>query len=79
MGVLPTSRFHLAPSFYKHKTLQSGGQTHAHGMVGTLLCSLIAQQCSMLASFSFTVLFIVGAEPWAVGEVMTMSPRDPRT
>jgi hypothetical protein len=73
------ARVFLAPSFYKHKPLQSGGRRHAHGMVGSLLCSLIAQQRSVLVSFSFTVLFIAGAEPWAVDEVMTLSQRDPGT
>jgi hypothetical protein len=48
-------------------------------MVGTLLSSFIAQQCSVLASLSFTVLFIAGAEPWAVGGVMALSPRGPGT
>jgi hypothetical protein len=65
------ARFLLAPSFYKRNTLQSGGRIHAHGMVGLLLCSFIAQQCSVLASFSLTVLFIARATPWADGEVMT--------
>jgi hypothetical protein len=32
----------------------------------------------VLASLSLTVLFIAGAEPWAVGEVMTLSPCGPR-
>jgi hypothetical protein len=31
-------------------------------MVETLLCSLIAQQCSVLAILSFTVLFIAEAK-----------------
>jgi hypothetical protein len=31
---------------------------------------------STIASFSFTVLFIVGVEPWAVDGVMTLSPHD---
>jgi hypothetical protein len=53
----------LAPCFYKHMTLQSDGLTHAHGMVGLLLCSFIAQQCSVLASFSFMLLFIAKAAP----------------
>jgi hypothetical protein len=69
----------LAPSFYKCNTLQSGGRTHAHGMVGLLLSSFIAQQCSVLACFSLTVLFIARARPWAAGEVMTLLPRGPRT
>jgi hypothetical protein len=50
---------------------------HAHSMVGTLFYNFIAQQCSVLSSFSFTVLFIARAEPWAVGEVMMLLPRDP--
>jgi hypothetical protein len=78
MGVLPTFRL-LVPSFYKHNTLQYGGRTHAHGIVGSLFCRFIAQQCSVLALFSFTVLFIAGAKPWVVGEVMTLLPCDPGT
>jgi hypothetical protein len=69
----------LAPSFYKAKTLQSGERMHAHGMAGFLLCSFIAQQCSVLAIFSITVLFIAKAVPRAAGEVMTLSPRDKGT
>jgi hypothetical protein len=53
----PSSKF-----LQKYKTLQSGGRTHAHGMVGLLIYSLIAQQCSVLAIFSFMVLFIAGAK-----------------
>jgi hypothetical protein len=52
----------LAPSFYKHSILQSGGQSHAHGMAKILICVFIAQQCSVLASFSLMVLFIVRAK-----------------
>jgi hypothetical protein len=48
-------------------------------MVGTLLCNFIDQQCLVLASFSFKVLFIANAVPRAAGEVMTLSPRDPGT
>jgi hypothetical protein len=48
-------------------------------MVETLLYSFIAQQGSVLSFFSFTVLFIAGAKPWAVGEVMTLSPHGPGT
>jgi hypothetical protein len=62
-GRPPSDLVLLAPSFYKHKNLQSDGRTHAHGMVGLLLYSFIAQQCSVLASFSFTVLFIAKAAP----------------
>jgi hypothetical protein len=40
-------------------------------MVGTLLCNLIAQQCSVLASFSFKVLFIDDV-PWVAREVLTL-------
>jgi hypothetical protein len=77
----------LAPSFYKRNTLQSGGRTHAHQSsnptcpwhVGLLLCTFIAQQCSMLASSSLTVLFIARAGPCEAGEVMTLSPRGPGT
>jgi hypothetical protein len=35
---------------------------------GLLLCSLIAQQCLVLATFSVTVLFIAKAAPRAAGE-----------
>jgi hypothetical protein len=48
-------------------------------MVETLLYSFIAQQCLVLASFNFTMLFIAGAKPWAVGEVITLSPCGPGT
>jgi hypothetical protein len=41
--------------------LRSGGRLHAHGMAGTLLCSFIAQQCSVLAP-SLIVLFIARAK-----------------
>jgi hypothetical protein len=37
-------------------------------MVEILLCSLIAQQCLVLASFSFTGLFIDEDAPRAAGE-----------
>jgi hypothetical protein len=76
MGVLPTFR-ESSPS---SKLLQAQDSTiwwpnACPWHVGTLLYSFIAQQCSVLASFSFTMLFIAGAEPWEVGEVMTLSPR----
>jgi hypothetical protein len=45
-------------------------------MASKLLCGFIAQQCSVLASFSLTVLFIANAAPQAAGEVMTLLPRD---
>jgi hypothetical protein len=48
---------------------------NAHGMVGLLFCSLIAQQCSVLATFSFTVLFIAGAKAlgsWRSNDAATM-------
>jgi hypothetical protein len=45
-------------------------------MASELPCGFIAQQCLVLASFSFTVLFIAKATPWAASEVMTLSPRD---
>jgi hypothetical protein len=48
-------------------------------MAEELPCGFIAHQCSVLASFSFTVLFIADATPRAVGEVMTLSPRDEGT
>jgi hypothetical protein len=66
-------------SIYKNTGLHSGGRSHAHGMAEKLPCGFIAQQCSVLASFNFTVLLIADAMPWAVGEVMTLSPRDERT
>jgi hypothetical protein len=37
-------------------------------MVSILLCSFIAQQCSMLSSLSLTVLFIAGAKPWQLAQ-----------
>jgi hypothetical protein len=52
---------------------------HAHGMVETLLYGFISQQGSVLAPFSLMVLFIAGAKPWEVGEVMTLSPHGPGT
>jgi hypothetical protein len=48
-------------------------------MTEELPCSFIAQQCSVLATFSFTVLFIADAAPRAASEVMTLSPRDVET
>jgi hypothetical protein len=48
-------------------------------MAEELPCGFIAQQCSVLAFFSFTVLFIADAAPCAVGELMTLSPRDEGT
>jgi hypothetical protein len=48
-------------------------------MAEELPCGFIAQQCLVLASFNFTVLFIADAAPRAVGEVMTLSPRDEGT
>jgi hypothetical protein len=45
-------------------------------MAKELPCGFIAQQCSVLASFSFTVLFIADATPWAAGDLTTLSPRD---
>jgi hypothetical protein len=48
-------------------------------MAKELPCGFIAQQCSVLASFSFTMLFIADGAPWAVGELMTLSPRDEGT
>jgi hypothetical protein len=44
-------------------------------MVEILLCGFIAQQCSVLASSSLTVLFIADVAPRAAGELMTLSPR----
>jgi hypothetical protein len=69
-------RILLASNIYKNTTLHSGGGPHAHSMAKELPCGFIAQQCSVLASFSFTVLFIADAAPWAVGGLMTLSPRD---
>jgi hypothetical protein len=70
-----------SPSFkhLKNTSLHSCGRSHAHGMAEQLPCDFIAQQCSVLASFSFTVLFIAAAAPRAVGEVMTLSPHDEGT
>jgi hypothetical protein len=48
---------------------------HAHGMALKLSCGFIAQQCSVLASFSITMLLIAKARPQVVGKVMTLSPR----
>jgi hypothetical protein len=70
------ARVLLAPRFYEHNNLQSGGRTHARGMASILPCGFIAQQCSVLDSFSLTVLFIAKAKPRAAGEVMTLSPCD---
>jgi hypothetical protein len=70
------ARILLAPSIYKNTALHSGGRSHAHGMASQLLCSFIAQQCSVLASFSLTVLFIADAAPQAASEVMILLPRD---
>jgi hypothetical protein len=42
-------------------------------------CGFIAQQCLVVASFSFTVLFIADVAPREAGEVMTLSPRDVET
>jgi hypothetical protein len=48
-------------------------------MAEELLCGFTAKKCSVLASFSFTVLFIADAAPRAVGELMTLSSRDEGT
>jgi hypothetical protein len=48
-------------------------------MASQLPSGFIDQQCSALASSSFTVLFIPDAAPRAAGEVMTLSPRDEET
>jgi hypothetical protein len=71
------ARVLLAPSFYKHNNLESSGRTHAHGMARLLPCGFIAQQFSVLASFSLTVLFIAKARPRVGGKVMTLSPCGP--
>jgi hypothetical protein len=73
------ARILLASRIYKNTTLHSGGRSHAHGMAEELPCGFISQQCSVLASFSFTVLFIADAAPRAVGKVMTLSQRDEGT
>jgi hypothetical protein len=80
VGVFPTFREN-SPSSKLLQTQHSTicGRTHAHGMVGLLLYSFIAQQCSVLAFFNLTVLFIARVKPWVVGEVMTLSPRGPGT
>jgi hypothetical protein len=71
------ARVLLAPSFYKHNNLQSGGRTHAHGMASKLPCGFIAQQCLVLASFNIMVVFIAEARPRVGGWVMTLSPHGP--
>jgi hypothetical protein len=68
------TRILLDSSIYKNTALHSGGRSCAHGMASQLPCGFIAQQCSVLASFSLTVLFIADATPWAADEVMTLSP-----
>jgi hypothetical protein len=70
--MLPT----LHENFPSSKHLRSGGRLHAHGTASQLLCGFIAQQCSMLASFSLTGLFIDDAAPQTAGKVMTLLPRD---
>jgi hypothetical protein len=70
------ARILLAPSIYKNTALHSGGRSHAHGTASQLLCGFIAQQCSVLAYFSLTSLFIADAMPQVAGEVMTLLPRD---
>jgi hypothetical protein len=62
------ARVLLAPSFYKHNILQSGGRTHAHDMVSKIPCGFIAEQCSVLASFSITTLFIAKVRPRVAGK-----------
>jgi hypothetical protein len=42
-------------------------------MVGALLCGFIAQQYSVLASYSLMVLFIARARPCAACEVITVT------
>jgi hypothetical protein len=69
------ARILLASSIYKNTALHSGGRSHAHGMASQLPCGFIAQQSSVLASFSLTVLFIAKVGPRAAGELMTLSPR----
>jgi hypothetical protein len=72
-------RILLAPSIYKNKALQSGGRTHAHGMVRISHCGIIAQWCSELApspSSASKVLFIADAAPRAACEVLTLLTRD---
>jgi hypothetical protein len=77
MGVLPT----LRKSSPSSKFLQTQDSTiwwtntcPWHG--GNTILQLHSSKCSVLASFSFKVLFIAGAEPWAARGVMTLSPRD---
>jgi hypothetical protein len=48
-------------------------------MAEELPCGFIPPKCLVLASFSFTLLFIADAAPRAVGELMTLSPRDEGT
>jgi hypothetical protein len=53
MEMLPTFRENSPSSKHlQDKALQSGGRTHASGMVGILHCGFIAQRRSELASFS---------------------------
>jgi hypothetical protein len=73
------ARILQASSIYKNTTLHSSGRSHAYGMASQLPYGFIAQQCSVLAPFSLTVLFIANAAPQAAGEVMTLSPRDTGT
>jgi hypothetical protein len=42
----------MLPTLRENKALQSGGRTHARGMVGVLHYGLIAQWCSELAFLS---------------------------
>jgi hypothetical protein len=70
-------RILLAPSIYKNKALQSGGRTHASGMMGVPHYSLIAQWRSELGPpLASKVLFIADAASRAAGEVLTLLPRD---
>jgi hypothetical protein len=75
-----TSReFSYLQASRRTKTLQSGGRTHASGMMEILHCGLIAQWRSELAPpppATSKVLFIANAVLRAVGEVMTLLPRD---
>jgi hypothetical protein len=78
MEMLPTLRENFPSSkIYKNKALQSGGRTHAHGMVRISHYCIIAQWRSELAPPSTSkVLFIGDVAQRVAGEVMTLSPRD---
>jgi hypothetical protein len=69
-------RILLAPSTYKNKALQSGGRTHANGMVEILHCGFIPQQRSELASFSHKRAIYSQSRAPGSWRGMTLLPRD---